>query len=362
MEIKDKIVLSGGGTGGSVTPLLRLQSELSKQFDFLFVGTYFGPEKIMAETAGLKYVAIASGKWRRYFSLKNLSDIFLIFLAFFQSLFLLLREKPKAVVSAGSFVAVPLSWAARLLGIAVIIHQQDVVSGLANKLMAGAARVISVTFAQSLKDYGAKAVLTGNLGPEPGDLTVSREEVLKKYDLEDPTRPLLIVLGGGTGSFFLNQLLDVVKTSLTGLANVIHVSGLSEREVAGDFKSASYLKFSFINHRDLLELLAIADLVVSRCGLGSLTELSFLGRPSILIPMPDSHQEYNALEFKKKEAAIVLDQKSLSADDLLRAVEKILSDQELRDKLSRNISTVIPKGNRALADLVIKTVKKQYEA
>ncbi len=358
MDKKDKIILSGGGTGGSVIPLLQIYQDLNNEFDFLFIGTYKGIERVMVNKVNLRYRAILSGKWRRYFSLKNIVDIFLIFLSFWQCLILLLQEKPKMIISAGGFVAVPLSWAARIMNIPVIIHQQDVIPGLANKLMAKLATTITITFEQSKKAYGNKALHIGNIGPNLENLKFNKEEIINRYKLKDSSWPLIIIMGGGTGSIFLNQLVNKSLNELLSIAKVIHISGPADRDVSfSDYeKHENYLKMELIDHDDLLALFFLADIIVSRCGLATLTELSFFKKVAILIPMPDSHQEFNAFEFKKREAAIILDQKDLTAEDFIKEIKEILNNEDLRKKLSHNISSVIKSGNQAMIDLIKKTI------
>jgi UDP-N-acetylglucosamine--N-acetylmuramyl-(pentapeptide) pyrophosphoryl-undecaprenol N-acetylglucosamine transferase len=358
MNKKEKIILSGGATGGSVIPLLQIYQDLNNEFDFLFVGTYKGLEKKMVEKVNLRYRAILSGKWRRYFSLKNFLDIFFIFLSFWQCLFLLLQEKPKMIISAGGFVAVPLSWAAGIMRIPVIIHQQDVVPGLANKLMAKLATAITVTFEQSKKVYGAKALYIGNIGPSLENLEFNKEEIINKYKLKNSALPLIIIIGGGTGSLFLNKLVNESLHELLSIAKIIHISGSLDRDVnfSNYENNENYLKLEFIDHQDLLALFSLADIIISRCGLATLTELSFLKKVAILIPMPDSHQEFNALEFKKREAAIVLDQKNLTADNFIKEIKEILNNEDLRKKLTNNISLVIKNGNQAMIDLIKKII------
>ena len=158
LKTNKKIMLSGGGTGGSVTPLLSLAEELIKEdkdIDLSFVGAKNGPEKeLIAGFKGkeIRFLTLPSGKLRRYFSAANFFDIFKIIGAFFKSLAVLRQERPAIVISAGSFVSVPLVWAAACRRIPILIHQQDIRPGLANKLMAPFARVITVTFEKSLID------------------------------------------------------------------------------------------------------------------------------------------------------------------------------------------------------------------
>jgi UDP-N-acetylglucosamine--N-acetylmuramyl-(pentapeptide) pyrophosphoryl-undecaprenol N-acetylglucosamine transferase len=221
---RPKIILSGGGTGGSVTPLLAVAAELLKEDvkpEFIFVGSEFGPEKeLLANFSGgvnIKFISIAAGKWRRYLSWRNLLDVLKIGQAFFQSLKLLRQEKPDLVMSAGSFVSVPLVWAAACRRIPILIHQQDIRPGLANKLMAPLARVVTISFEKSFADYGPRAVWTGN---PVSDLSVyldKQSETRKKYNLQ-PNLPLILVIGGGTGALAINKLIKAAQARLANFA------------------------------------------------------------------------------------------------------------------------------------------------
>ena len=370
-------MFSGGGTGGSVTPLLAVAEELLKEthesdggdLELLFVGTKTGLERGMVETfaaAPLRYIPLSGGKWRRYFSVYNFWDIFKIGVAFFQSLILLTREKPTVIISAGSFISVPLVWAAALKKIPILIHQQDARPGLANKLMAPAARVITVTFENSLADYGVKAVWTGN---PSGDMERYKERIGEtkiKYGLQSD-RPLVLIAGGGTGSAAINKLVSQARPELIEFCQIIHLTGkgkLFEQRFGSAQASDNpemvgrYQTREFLNNEEFLALTAAADLVVSRCGLGTLTELSALGKPTILIPMPDSHQEDNAAIFRAAEAAVILEQKDLTPEKLTDEVKQILSNPVLRERLKKNIAKVIKRGAaKNLAGLIWEMIK-----
>lgn len=349
-----KIILSGGGTGGSVTPLLQIHKSLKYEFDFLFVGTYKGMERELVKKEAIEYLPIFSGKWRRYFSFLNIIDIFKIFIAFWQSLSLLKKEKPSLIISAGGFVAVPLSIAAWFCKIPVIVHQQDVIPGLANKIMSKIAKVITVTFDSSLKDYGSSARWIGNLGPDLVNFSSSRSEILVRYNIKESNLPLVLIIGGGTGSYFINQLVSQSIKDLLIFTRVFHVSGKIDRDENVKIENDNYQKVDFIYHQDLLNLILASDLVVSRCGLGVLTELSFFKKPSILIPMPNSHQEVNANEFEKLKAAKILHESNLRADIFINEVKNVLNNEDLKKRLSENISLVIKNGN----DEMIKIIKE----
>ena len=352
-NLRKKIILSGGGTGGSVTPLFQIYRSLKNDYDFLFVGTYNGIELNMVAKEGIRYRPILSGKWRRYFSLMNLVDVFKIFSAFWQSLVLLIREKPKAVISAGGFVAVPLSLAAWVLRIPVIVHQQDVVPGLANKIMSKVAKIITVTFPSALNYYGKKAKVIGNLSPDINILSFDRQLILDKYGILNSELPLILILGGGTGSLFINKLVASSLSDLSGLARIVHICGQNDRaKTEQKVEIKNYTKLDFVEHQDALALINFSDLVISRCGLGVLTELTVFQKAAILIPMPNSHQEYNALEFENKAAAIVLHEEDLSPIKFISEIKSILGDEGKKNKMKQNISGVIKNGNEAMVKII----------
>lgn len=351
IEPKKTIILSGGGSGGSVTTLLAIVQELIKDkanLNFVFIGTKKGPEKNIVAAFEIKgekidFVTLPSGKFRRYFSFKNFFDFFKIFYAFLISFFIINKTKPDLVISAGGFVSVPLVWAAYFKKIPILIHQQDVRPGLANRLMAPFARIITVTFEKSLRDYGPRAVWIGN----PSNRLIVDESLIlnikEKYHLITG-KPLILVTGGGTGANAVNDLVIKAVSKLIPNNQIIHLTGKgklsAEIKAKADF---NYQPFELLSNDDVVGLMAIASLVISRCGLATLTELCELEKPAILIPMPDSHQEDNAVIFKKAKAAIVLDQKNLSVDELASQIKEILIDKEKRNKLSLNIGKIMKK-------------------
>lgn len=349
---KNKIILSGGGTGGSVTPLLQIYRELKYEFEFLFIGTHKGIERDLVKKEAIEFKSIFSGKWRRYFSLLNFIDIFKIFIAFWQSLFLLKKEKPDLIISAGGFVAVPLSIAAWFWRIPIIVHQQDVIPGLANKIMAKFSKIVTVTFESSLQDYGKKARWIGNLGPDLESFYFKQDEILKKYNINSSHLPLILIVGGGTGSSFINNLISQSIDDLLIFTRVFHISGRIEKLDNKKIERKNYQKIDFVSHQDLLSLILKADLVVSRCGLGVLTELSFFKKPAILIPMPNSHQEANANEFAKLKAARILLEENLRSDIFINEVKNVLHNPDLKNRLSNNISLVIKNGNVEMINII----------
>lgn len=362
---KQKIILSGGGTGGSVTPLLAIARELFKnqESDLLFIGSENGPEseliyEFQKEFPELRFKTFLSGKLRRYFSWSNFTDLFKIVLAFFKYFSLLREEKPDLIISAGSFVSVPLVWAAAIKNIPILIHQQDIRPGLANKLMAPFAKIITVSFEKSLSDYGAKAVWTGNpavvLNTKNNEIVSN--EFRKKYKLENHL-PFVLIVGGGTGARAINELTVNSLEALTEFCEVVHVTGKGKL-LENNFHNSLYHSFDFLPHQDLLNLMSMAELVVSRAGLGFLTELSVLEKASIIIPIPNSHQEDNAVIFKSAQAAVVLDQLSLSSIRFTAEIKNVLFNKELKFNLKKEIGKIMKQGAAQEICQIIKSLGK----
>ena len=337
-----KILLTGGGTGGSVTPLLAIAEELQAQsgegeYSFLWIGTQNGIEKDMVEKEGIIFKAIESGKLRRYFALQNFIDPFLIIKGFYQSLLIIVKWKPSLIISAGSFVATPVVVAGWLCRVPIVVHQLDAVPGLSNRLAAPFAKVVTVTFEKTLAAYGKKAVLTGNpIRPRLLGLYLSLHAKLKGDSRE---LPKVLVLGGGTGAEYINQLLEKSLAELTSFCQLVHVTGKNKKISQTD--SPNYQGYEFLELSDLAREYAAADVVITRAGMGTLTELANLGKPTIIIPIPESHQEDNARVFQEKQAALVLRQSDLSPELFVKFLHRFIDDKKLWEELSVNIKKVL---------------------
>ncbi len=337
-----KIILTGGGSGGPVTPLLALADQLRERgYELAWIGTTTGIEKNMVADKSIPFYPIASGKFRRYASLQNIIDLARVKWGFFQSLFLLKKLRPRLIVTAGSFVSVPVVWAGWLLGIPSLVHQQDIRPGLANRLMAPFAKKITVTFEKSLKDYGKKAVWTGN--------PIQREFLRHNADKPEPHR--VLILGGGTGAESINKIVASTVDELTVFCSVVHVTG--KQGVVTPTGKAGYTIYNFLSAQRIAEEMSKAEIVVSRAGLGTLSELAYSGKPTLLIPMPDSHQEENATYFADRGAALLFNQKGLRPGMFVSALRNLTGDETKRAELSRNIraSMKVP-GNEAMIALI----------
>ncbi len=358
------IMLVGGGTGGPVMPLIAVKQKIEKKrpdANFLFVGTNNGLEEKFANQYKIPFLGIRAGKLRRYFSFRTLLVPFEIFIGFIEALAIIRNFKPDLIFGAGGYVTVPVVMAAWVSGKKTVIHQQDVYPSLTNQLVAPLATKITVSFENSLKDFRInsglfgspiepKVLWTGN--PYREDLVnVSKNliEIKKSFAIMDEL-PVILFLGGATGALRLNEILKEALPELTKFAQVIHSTGAGKKI---DFHSSNYHPYELITN--MPEAYAITDIVVSRAGLSTITELSALKKVSLIVPMPDTHQEYNAEVLHSAAAAICFDQRELSADLLVSTIRKIMYDGEWQRQLKENISKIMPENaSDKLADLIIK--------
>lgn len=351
-----KIILSGGGTLGSVSPLIAVYQQIKKlkpEAKFLWLGTKGGPEKDFVKLYGLEFRSISSGKFRRYLSWQNFLDPFFVIFGFFQSINIIKKYKPDVIVSAGGFVSVPVVWAGWLFKVPTLIHQQDARAGLANKLMAPFAKKITVTFEKSGNNFpNQKVVWTGN--PIRQEIfESSKDEATNFFNLE-PNLPTVLILGGGTGSLVINKLVWQSLTELTKSAQIIHLTGKGKLQ---KLYYPKYHQFEFLTDK-LKDAYLAADLVVCRASMSVLTELTALQKPVILIPIPESHQEDNAVEFAKNNAAVYLKQKELTPENFAEAITNVLNDKAQLQNLSRNIGKMmLNEARQKVAGEIIKLTK-----
>ena len=355
-----KIILSGGGTLGPVTPLLALVNVCRKKglaADFIWVGTKNGPEKELVEKAGLPFRVISAGKWRRYFSFWNVTDFFKLIISFFWSLWFLKKEKPDLLISAGGFVSVPLHWAGRFLGVPAWIHQQDVRPGLANKLMAKGAKKITVAVKESAVYFKKEVEWLGN---PTRDLSVSDRSAAKaRFGITD-AEPVIFALGGGTGSNRINRMILEALNSWPPEWHVIHLTGKERPSEACEHAAKlfkNYRSYKFFSE-EMKDAYAAADVVVGRAGFGTITELAALGKPAILMPMSGTHQEENVDYLAKRGAVLVLDERVDSGASLAATVKDLVGDEKKRLELGENLRRLLPPAKEERMIEIIEMMRK----
>jgi len=345
------ILCAGGGTLGSVMPLLAVKDECARQnisARFFWVGTKDGVEKEMIQSEAIPFYAIPTAKLRRYWSLKNVIDVFKLGFAFIESIRIVRKVKPDLILTAGGFVGVPVVWAGKLFGAKVIIHQQDIVPSLSNKLTAFAADAITVTFERSLGDFPTeKTHYTGN----PVQIDRGEGDVLKASELFglDLALPTVFVLGGGTGASVLNALVEHALPYLVEFCQVLHVTG--GRITPKGQKN--YVPVALLSREQMKHAYAVSEIVISRAGLSTITELSFLGLPVIFVPMQDTHQEVNTAYIKEQHAGIVRDERELTPAQLAKLVKALLDDAQKRMQLSAHMKKLMkPDANEAFVKVI----------
>ena len=278
-----KIILTGGGTAGHVTPNLALIPSLKELgYEIHYIGSYQGMEKKLIEDAGIDYHGISSGKLRRYFDLKNFSDPFRVLKGYGEALKLMKKYKPDVVFSKGGFVAVPVVLAAKHYKVPAIIHESDMTPGLANKICIPSAKTICCNFPETLnylpKD---KAILTGS--PIRKELLEGDRLTGLQYAHLSANKPVILVIGGSLGSITVNSAVRKVLPKLLNRYQVIHICGkgnLDESLINLD----GYKQYEYVD-TPLKHFFAAADIVVSRAGANSICEILALRKPNVLIPL-----------------------------------------------------------------------------
>lgn len=332
----------GGGTLGSVSPLLAMIEAMRTrhpEMGAVFVGSRHGPERTMAEHIGIRSVAMTAGKFRRYFSWRTLLTPIEILIGFFQALLILAWSRPAIVIGSGSYVSVPMIWAAVLCRIPVYVHQQDIRVGLAIRLTAPFARRISVVFPESTAVHPtSKVVYTGN--PVRRGLGAgNKQRAAQRYQL-DPALKTVLVLGGSTGAAGLNALIRSVIQRGIPKTQWIHMTGGRGAQRQPSHR-ATYHTEDFLSVEAMADAYAVADIVISRAGLSTISELAALAKPVILVPLPGTHQQENAMYVAERGAGHIVHERD-GAATLQQAIEKLLNEDQERKRLSMKIQQLNP--------------------
>lgn len=324
-----RIILTGGGTAGHVTPNIALIPRLKEEgYDIHYIGSYDGIEKKLIEDLRIPYHGISSGKLRRYFDKRNFSDPFRVIKGYGEASRLMKSLKPDVVFSKGGFVSVPVVVAAKNHKIPAIIHESDMTPGLANKICIPSAAKICCNFPEAMEHLPKdKAVLTG---------TPIRQELFQGNSLEaikftglDANKPTILVVGGSTGSVKVNLAVRNCLDELLEKYQIIHLCGKDKVDTAYNDRKG-YVQYEYIK-KELSSLLAFADIVISRAGANAICELQALAKPNVLIPLGSNasrgDQILNAESFQKQGFSYVLLEEDLTKDSLLDAVNHVYENR-----------------------------------
>lgn len=325
-----KIILTGGGTAGHVTPNIALLPRLREAgFEITYIGSYNGIEKQLLKEQKIPYYGISSGKLRRYFDIKNFSDPLKVIKGLAQSIRLMRKIKPDLVFSKGGFVSVPVILAARFCHIPSIIHESDLTPGLANKLAIPNAAKVCCNFPETLKYLPEdKAVLTGS--PIRSELLSGNKENARKSCHFTNELPVLFIVGGSSGSKFINDTIRGLLPELLKSYQIIHMCGKGNIEESLN-RTAGYKQYEYIG-AELNDIFALADLVISRAGANSICELLALHKPNILIPL-SAHasrgdQILNAQSFEKQGFSVVIEEEVITPEKLLNMIHETYKNRE----------------------------------
>lgn len=317
-----KIILTGGGTAGHVTPNLALLPSLKERgYEIHYIGSYNGIERKLIEGAEIPYDGISSGKLRRYFDVKNFSDPFRVIKGYTEARRLIKKYRPDVVFSKGGFVAVPVVLAAKHYKVPTIIHESDMTPGLANKLCIPSAAKVCCNFPETLKYLPEdKSVLSGS--PIRKELLEGDRLTGLQYTGLSAAKPIILVIGGSLGAVAINNAVRSLLPKLLKTYQVIHICGkgnLDENLIG----KVGYVQYEYVD-APLRHLFAAADLILSRAGANSICEILALRKPHVLIPLSAAasrgDQILNARSFEKQGFSSVLEEENMTDDTLYEAI------------------------------------------
>ncbi|MBQ4529452.1 MAG: undecaprenyldiphospho-muramoylpentapeptide beta-N-acetylglucosaminyltransferase [Lachnospiraceae bacterium] len=320
-----RIVLTGGGTAGHVTPNIALIPTLQKEgFEVHYIGSYDGIEKKLIEEMGIPYYGISSGKLRRYFDLKNFSDPFKVLKGYSEAKKLLKKLQPDVVFSKGGFVTVPVVIAAKHCSIPSIIHESDMTPGLANKLAIPSATKVCCNFPETLQYLPeGKSVLTGS--PIRKELMAGSKEKALQFLGFTNYKPVIMIIGGSLGSVAINNAIRDNLDVLLQKFQIVHLCGEGKLDTSLENKKG-YRQFEYIK-KELADIFALSDVVISRAGANAICELLALRKPNILIPLSAAasrgDQILNARSFEKQGFSVVIEEENLTNKSLIDAIDEV---------------------------------------
>lgn len=364
-----RIVLTGGLSGGHTFPLIAVAREIrlltQGDVEFLFIGSKGPFEKEAMQQEGIRAKFIVTAKWRRYFSVRNIVDVFKFPFACLQALWHLLWFMPDAIFSKGGAASVPIALAAWIYHIPILMHDSDAVAGRANRWVSRLAKRIAIAYEHARQYFPRdKVMLTGN--PVRQEVLGADRVESREYFQFDTERPLILIMGGSLGARALNHLMiKVLPELLERNIQILHLVGephLEEVRALAEAKGIGrdredYRPVPFLQAADMGRAYAAADMVIARAGAGSITELAALKKASILVPLPtaaNDEQRINAYEVAKTKGAIVLEEANVSEHLLVSLVEELLADAERRHRMGEAIHTFYhPDAAKLIAEGVI---------
>lgn len=348
-----RIILTGGGTAGHVTPNIALLPRLKElQYDVHYIGSYNGIEKELIEQFGIPYHGISSGKLRRYFSLQNFTDPFRVLKGFSEAKKLIKILEPDVIFSKGGFVSVPVVMAGKQCKVPTIIHESDMTPGLANKLSIPSATKVCCNFPETVSLLPAdKAVLTGS--PIRQELLLGDREKALEFTGFSDEKPVILIVGGSLGAVAVNNAVRAILPELLKEFQVIHLCGRGKLDTSLEHLEG-YVQYEYIKE-ELKDLFALTDIVISRAGANAICELLALHKPNLLIPLSANasrgDQILNARSFERQGFSIVLEEEELTDQVLLSSIQELYAK---RDTFSE---TMKGSGQQDSIDTIIELIE-----
>lgn len=347
-----KIVLTGGGTGGHLIPLISVAKKIKEKIrqtddiEFLFIGPRGEMEEKLMAQAGISTKSVLAGKMRRYFSIHNFIDCVKVPLGILQALWFLLLYMPDAIFSKGGYASTPVVIAGWLYRVPILIHESDSVPGMTNSILGKLSTRVAVSYEEAEKEFpSAQVVLTGNPLREDisrGDAAAARN----KFSLTE-SKKIIFIYGGSQGAQIINDKILNILPELLHKYQIIHQTGQNNYDAivhkAGELGIKAgregYHPIAFVGE-ELKDILAVADLVITRAGANSLSEIAANGKPAIVVPLNNSandHQKANAYAIARRGGCVVLEENNLGRNLLMSRIEEILNNENLNRKLSESI-------------------------
>lgn len=350
-----KILLTGGGTAGHVWPIVLVGQSLIKNrsVQLLYVGSRQGIERMLLGRTDIPSKFLVVGKRRTYISMANFWDVFKILIGVFQAFFIIIFFKPDIIFAKGGYVTVPIIFWQKIFNIPLIIHESDAVIGRANLWASKKAKKICLGF--PIEEYHQnlpleKVIYTGT--PVSSDFF--------QTPISTGSRLKILITGGSQGASKINSLISEILPALASQYDINHLSGKLDYPKLSEFKNQYYHLFDFTDQ--MSKFIRDADLIISRAGASSLAEISAAGKVSIIIPLKTAageHQEANARVYQKRNAAVVVSEKNLTANSLKSIIDSLMEDETMRKLLGHHAHEFFqPKAVENIVDVIFEVSPK----
>ena len=373
-----KILFTGGGTGGHIFPIVAISREIrkicpEKKIEFFYIGPRDEFGEIFLSQEGIKVKKILAGKIRRYFDAKsffeNLTDLlFKIPIGILQAFFYIFFLAPDLIFSKGGFGSIPAIIAGKLLGVPIFLHESDAIPGMANRFLAGFSLEIFVSFPKTPYFLEEKMILAGN--PIRQEILGGESKEAKTFFKLSGGKPVILILGGSQGAQKINdKILEILPEILKDFELIHQCGEKNYEEVMAEEKititkdlEKYYHLFPFLKEEELKKACAICDLIVSRAGAGTIFEIAALGKPSILIPLPEAaqnHQLKNAYSFAAGGAALILEEENFTPHFFLEKLKYLFAHPEELEKMGRATKEFSrPAATRIIAGYIVDYLTK----